>query len=60
MDNTAAGALKAEVRNRTDEARQHAKAPQSCVERGNAILAVRILIDFDGLAHDSQDLSKHH
>jgi hypothetical protein len=62
MDNAAAetvlGALIAEVRNRTDEAASIAKAAQSCAESGNAVLAVQILMDFEGLALDAQDLFK--
>jgi hypothetical protein len=50
--------LIAEVRNKTDEAASIAEAAQSCAETGNAVQAVQILMDFESLSHDAEDLFK--
>jgi hypothetical protein len=49
-------ALITQVREKLDQATSVAKAAQSCAESGNAGLAIQILMDFEGLAHDAQDL----
>jgi hypothetical protein len=49
-------ALIAQVREKLDQATSVAKAAQSCADSGNAGHAVQILMDFEGLAHDAQDL----
>jgi hypothetical protein len=49
-------ALIAEVRSKLDQATSVAKAAQSCADSGNASHAVQILMDFEGLGHDAQDL----
>ena len=41
-----------------DEAAGIAKAAENCAESGHAMHAVQILMDFEGLAHDAQDLFK--
>jgi len=51
-------ALIAKVRNKSEEAASIAKAAQSCAESGNSMHAVQILMDFEGLAHEAQDLFK--
>ena len=51
-------ALITDVRSRLDEAAGIAKAAESCAESGNVVYAVQILMDFEGLAHDAQDLFK--
>jgi hypothetical protein len=51
-------ALIGEVRIRLDQAASIAKAAQSCADSGNAAHAIQILMDFEGLAHDAQDLFK--
>jgi hypothetical protein len=48
-------AIIGEVRNKLDQASSIAKAAQSCAESGNAVHAIQILMDFEGLAHDAQD-----
>jgi len=47
-----------EVRNRLDQAASIAKAAQGCADDGNPIHAIQILMDFEGLAHDAQDMFK--
>jgi hypothetical protein len=51
-------ALIANARSRLDQAAGIAKAAESCAESGNPAHAVQILMDFEGLAHDAQDLFK--
>jgi hypothetical protein len=49
-------ALIAQVREKLDQANSVAQAAQTCADSGNAGHAVQILMDFEGLAHDAQDL----
>ena len=41
-----------------DEAASIAKAARTCAESGNAPHAVQILMDFEGPAHEAEDLFK--
>jgi len=51
-------ALITDARSRLDQAAAIAKAAESCAESDNPVHAVQILTDFEGLAHDAQDLFK--
>lgn len=51
-------ALITAVRNKLDEAVGVATAAESCAKSGQVSQAVRILMDFEGPAHDAQDLFK--
>lgn len=49
-------ALISEVRSKLEEAHSIAKAAEICARTGNVSRAVQILMDFEGLAHEAQDL----
>ena len=51
-------ALISNVRSRLDQAAGIAKAAEICAEGGQTAHAIQILMDFEGLAHDAQDLFK--
>ena len=51
-------AIIGEAHDRLVQATSIAKAAQSCAASGNAGHAVQILMDFEGLAHEAQDLFK--
>ncbi|EKS41326.1 MAG TPA: hypothetical protein DEA80_16200 [Afipia sp.] len=49
-------ALVSEVRAKLEEAHSIAQAAEICARAGNVSRSVQILMDFEGLAHEAQDL----
>ncbi len=49
-------ALITDIRTKLKEAVSIAKAAKSCAVNGGADRAVRVLMDFEGFAHEAQDL----
>lgn len=57
-ENHVAAALVSEVRTKLEEAHSIAQAAEICARAGNVNRSVQILMDFEGLAHEAQDLFK--
>jgi uncharacterized protein YeaC (DUF1315 family) len=55
-ENHVVAALVSEVRAKLEEAVSIAKAAEGCALDGNISRSVQILMDFEGLAHEAQDL----
>lgn len=57
-ENHVVSALVSEVRSKLEEAHSIAQAAEICARAGNVNRSVQILMDFEGLAHEAQDLFK--
>lgn len=57
-ENHVVAALVSEVRAKLEEAHSIAQAAEICARAGNVSWSVQILMDFEGLAHEAQDLFK--
>lgn len=57
-ENNVVVALVSEVRSKLEEAHSIAQAAEICARAGNVSRSVQILMDFEGLAHEAQDLFK--
>ncbi len=55
-ENHVVAALVSEVRAKLEEAHSIAQAAEICARAGNVSRSVQILMDFEGLAHEAQDL----
>lgn len=55
-ENHVVAALVSEVRAKLEEAHSIAQAAEICARAGNVSRSVPILMDFEGLAHEAQDL----
>lgn len=55
-ENHVVAALVSEVRTKLKEAHNIAQAAEICARAGNVSRSVQILMDFEGLAHEAQDL----
>ena len=56
--NSTIAALVTEIRSKLEEALSVAKAAESCARDGNVDHSVQILMDFESVACDAQDLFK--